>query len=193
MNQGGFKPNQTGKATPYDNTASGMTSINVNDAIDELKGIGAAGAMGIFPLVFTGDLTTANEFMALTSSSMEGEETQPVMPFAVKIVGLTFMNDSNNRDCDIEVHHCSGTDTASTRDLIFQIRNARSAHATNFTPVQLAAGDRVTIYVADQGDDASDVTVILYCQITSLATANTQQNFAGSVTRTASGGTTVAF
>lgn len=185
--------NQTGKATPFDNTSNGFNSINTQDAIEEVKGLAANGSGGTFSIVFTGSGITSNEFLTVCDTSLASEDTQYVLPFACQLIAFSFMSDSNNRDSDIELHHCSGTATATTRDLIFQLRNVRSAFATDFTKPTFAAGDRICMYAADQGDDPSDVVVTLIFQITSLGTANTLQNFSGTITRTASGGTNVAF
>ena len=78
---------------------------------------------------------------------------------------------------------------AKNLDFEWQIRNARTARKTNFaTDIIFDAGDKIGIYVADQGTDLSSVTVTLYFAVIDDTEGEVIDNYSGNFATDSGGG-----
>lgn len=80
-----------------------------------------------------------------------------VVPQPAKISAITFVNTNDEADVDVELY------INGTRQLTWEIRNSRWAYkAVDLFDLELNAGDRVSLFCKDAGDNATDVLITVH-------------------------------
>lgn len=167
----------------FDNSSNGFTSQLVQPAIEEAKN---STISSVYNLTFTNDGSSENKWLEL-SSGIASNDTQSLIVVNSRIVGLTFSNKRNNVDCDIEVNISNLSEGITiNRTLIFEIRNSRTftswfSSSTNVN-FSLNAGDKISVYIRDRGDNPDDAVVNLFFKTTSESTISTSENYTSSIT-----------
>jgi len=132
----------------FDNSSNGFSSTNIQSAIEE------AGSGLTVPVHFNqlwSEEKGKNKWLTL-SEEAKGDKTLFIVPFDCKVVALTWSNEKDNVDRDIEIYK-NGTSSA---DKIFtwQIRASRTRYKTNLlTGLSFLQGDRVAVFSRDKGKD----------------------------------------
>lgn len=182
------------KEVIFDNTTNGFISDNVQDAIEESK-TSVVGSM--FQTLFENNGTSTNIWLNYGANPASSNSVFAVMPFDCKLVACSFTNAASSVDLDIQVNIANqGSSNTVNRTIIFQVRNDRVATFSfpnsNNSNLLLNQGDKVGVYIRDQGDNANDPVVTLYFKVLEEVDQNTQENFSSNLSTTLAG-TTVTF
>lgn len=164
---------------PFDNSSNGFTSDNAQDAIEEAQ----ASAVGKgFQLTYHENGSATNTWIEHEGANIPSDEAPGVVPWDARLVGITFTNDNRNVDTQIQIAISNFSTTNSNIDRAYkwQLTNVRSAVWTNETTgFTVNKGDRIGIYMADQGGNASDVVVKLYFIVTNNSNGELTENHTG--------------
>lgn len=83
-----------------------------------------------------------------------------IVPQPIKISAITFVNTNDEADVDIELYQ------NGTRILSWEVRNSRWAYkAVDLYDLQLNAGDRVSLFCKDAGDNACCVLITVHYNV----------------------------
>jgi len=122
----------------------------------------------IHQLAYSGVGSAKNKWLVLYGDNKKKSNEAPgLMMWKSKLVGISFTNEKKSVETDVLIHVASENDGASptTEVLNWQVRNSRVCRKTNFSPdIIFEPGDKIGIYLKDQGTDPKDPTVILYFQ-----------------------------
>ena len=122
--------------------------------------IGLPGS-GIFPLVVWHENVTTNDWFRLWHNHTDKTDKRPYFsPFNFNIIGYTVMNKITSIDQDLEIY-INGT-LIGNRVATIELRN-RFQYDMTLTPIEISAGDRVSFFSRDQGKDAEDLMIQLWC------------------------------
>ncbi len=145
---------------------------------------------GVFQLTFTSEYTAADAW--LDSDGRSTNESPQVIPWGCRLAGMTFTNANNSADTDVVVYKTAEGAAASTAAIAttWQVRNARTARKTNYGPtdVTFVAGDKISIWMDDQGTNPSGITVVMYFMITECAGGEVQDEWTGDIPSPPGGG-----
>lgn len=149
----------------------------VSTTTDQIEGC-------IFPVTFSYGSSIHNKWLSHPGeTSIPSDDTQAIVPFNSKLVGIVFSNKRNNANADIEVHVAPfGSGSNESNVLTWQLRSIRSARKTNFSSeILFLAGDKIGIYCKRPGSmkHPKDVVVILYLQITDINSEEQTENYSG--------------
>ncbi len=169
----------------FDNSSNGYTALTTQDAIEETQN-SIIGALDTY--VFTENATASNKWLSYESDSIPSDETPAIIMFDSELVGISFTNDDNGSDTDIEIYK-SVKDSGSTTSKIatFEIRNKRVAKFSNFTPIAIDSGDKISVFARDRGTNPSGVVVKLYFKVTNFNTENSGEDFSSDFSLTIGG------
>ena len=182
------------KSIRFDNSTNGFTSTEVQSAIEESK-TSVVGSM--FQTLFENNGTSSNIWLNYGANPASSNSVFTLMPFNCKLVACSFTNAASSADLDIQVNIANqGSGNTVNRTIIFQVRNDRVAtfsfpNSSN-SNLLLNQGDKVGVYIKDQGDNANDPVVTLYFKVLEEVDQNTQENFSTNLSTTLAG-TTVTF
>lgn len=117
-------------------------------------------------------------------NSLSSDKTTAIVPFACSVIGLTYSNQQSGVDVDVEIHAADANTTLSSQTTRYTqvIRNQRFVSDTTMTGVDFNAGDKVGVFLKDQGTNSKYVTVVLYLKITDDTTLLHQENISGGMT-----------
>jgi hypothetical protein len=135
-----------------------------------------------FQVEFTAGGNVANTWLAVSDAALPSNITPWVVSFPCRLAGIFFSNANANVDQDVEIYAANaGAGNAETLRYTWQVRNARVSYDTNISAgaLILNPGDKVGVFVRDQGDNAKDVCVGLYVEITQRTLAAATENYAG--------------
>lgn len=104
-----------------------------------------------------------------------------IVPFDMTVKNISFVVTNNNTDTDIEIWRGVVNDDFNNASKIHtsEVRDARSAVISDVN-LALAAGDKVAIYLKDQGGDEKSPhspVVTLWCEVTDTTTTSFVDNF----------------
>jgi len=143
MNEVAFIRTQQARQTPFDNSTNGFIATNVQDAIEEIIN-SPVGKLSNSP-VFINNGATKDKWLALDGSFSSSEKIPCVMLYDCYLSGITYSNDSDGSDSDLQVFK-NGI-LIGNIVYTFPIRNKKTAWKNNIgTAVQLNAGDRISAY-----------------------------------------------
>ncbi len=112
-------------------------------------------------------------------------ETPHIMPWACKLVAITFTNKESSADTELQVNRVDEGQGNSPSPTVFSwiIDNARVARKTDFSPdVTFAKGDKIAIFAKQRGGtDPSQVKVMLYLTVTAADESNNIENYSGDI------------
>jgi hypothetical protein len=124
-------------------------------------------------MAFTKNGSITNAWMSYYENSIPSNNVHGIVPWKSKLIGITFSNTYSSRDVDIKVYVAGDGDGNSplTKALEWQLRNVRVAYKTDFSPdILFDAGDKVAIFMSDQGSNPHDPVIVLHFQVTTDAT-----------------------
>ena len=130
---------------------------------------GGGGGLGgrLFDITFENPSSIGGDWLQL--GGFPSNETPHVMPFAGKLVGITFSNKESNADTELEVRVVNEGAGNSPYSTLFTwvIDNARTARKTDFaSEVTFTKGDKIAIFAKQRGDtDPSQVKVTMYLTV----------------------------
>lgn len=160
---------------PFDNSSNGFTATKTQAAIEEIR----TSPVGVLDTYVFSELgIAANEWLEYGGSSIKSNETFAILPFSAKLIACTFSCDDGGSDTDIEVHKAPvGSGGSAAKVATFEVRNRRVARFSDFTHVQFNAGDKFSVYMNDQGTNASNVVVKLYFLVSEFNRVNAGEDF----------------
>lgn len=114
-------------------------------------------------------------------SSLTSDRSPAIVPFGCTLVGVTFTNRVTGVDQDVQINVSAAGDPPATITTAYTqaIRNQRFVADTTMTGVNFNAGDKIGVYLMDQGTNASYVSVILFLQVTDNTPALHEENISG--------------
>ena len=138
----------------------------------------------IYSVMFNHDGGSANVWMDLGGGgSMSSDQNPYIVPFRSRLRGITFTNEDNNVDTQVQIRKLNAGDTNTGNEASvfnWSLSNVRVARKSNFaSPVIFEPGDKVAIALVDIGDNPSDVVVRLYLEILEYVEEESSENFNG--------------
>ena len=85
---------------------------------------------------------------------------------------------------DVEIHVSRfGDGNISTTEFVWQLRGVRTATKTDIALDELALfpGDKIAVFLADQGGNARDVFVGVYVEITERSSEENSEDWTGTI------------
>jgi len=101
-------------------------------------------------------------------TSIPSNNTRAIIPWNCTLFGVSYSNQYNNRDVDIEVYK-NGT-ASSDKVFTLEVRNLRWKYKTNISGVNFLPGDRISCRTRDRGDNSNDPVVHLFYKIMNFST-----------------------
>lgn len=145
-------------------------------AADILSAVGG----NITTAVFSNNSTTKNKWLECYGDE-SSDEVPFIVPFNCKLAALTFSNEEDGVDVDMQLHkstHGSGGNAIEIFN--WELRDIRTAVQSTITPtITLLAGDKIGMYAKDQGTNSKSPRVILYFERVDNVTVNLTENFSG--------------
>lgn len=150
-----FNITPTADGIPFDNDTNGFMADNVQDAIEEA----VTGIEGdLLDFLFTSSGNTADKWLGVGNGSTSSNTLPFVLPHDSELVWLTFSNQDDNVDIDIEFYK------NGTLVYTWNIRNKRTAWKTDISGISCTQGDRVSCfarkYTGGTGDSTAQDPVI---------------------------------
>jgi len=145
--------------------------------ISDVVSLGDAGGI-ILPIVFNTESKAKNKWLSHEGdNSLSSDDTPAIIPFNCKLVGVTFCNEEEKVDTDIEIYQTMKNDNVRNKISTWQIRSARTGHKTNLIEMVFTAGDKIGVYLRDAGAEPEKVIVIIYVQIYELLKEENTESF----------------
>lgn len=127
-----------------------------------------------------------NKWISLQShKGLTSDSTPAVLPWESKLVGINFVNSSDDSSTDIELYKAD-VNNGSTNEkiLTWSLSNVRVARKTDLGDTYIfSAGDKIAIFLKDSGgkgrDNPDDVVINLFFQILSGNEEESSENFSG--------------
>jgi hypothetical protein len=145
-------------------------------------------------LAFVKNGSAKNTWLSLYENGISSNVSPAIMPWKSKLIGISFTNKKDNADPTIKIYIADEGDGNSPLTKMFEwdLTSARVARKTNFTSdIIFDAGDKIGVFIADEGGDAQDPVVVLYFRVEDDAineesTENYSDNFSlgGTTSRT---------
>ena len=103
-----------------------------------------------------------NVWLEFSSSSAPSNSSPLVCPYGAELIALTFSNTSDDKSTDAEIYKNGVLETT------WQIRNKRTAFKSDFSGVNFAQGDRVSLFIREftMGDNPTTPIIEFYFNIT---------------------------
>lgn len=144
-----FYISPTADSIPFDNDTNGFTADNVQDAIEEVQGdkIGK-----LLDFIFTASGNTADKWLGVGNGSTSSNTLPFIVPQSAKLSWLTFSNQDDNVDIDVEVY-INGA-------LLYTwlVRNKRTSYKTNLPTLAMNQGDRLSCFIKKYAGGTGDQT-----------------------------------
>jgi len=149
---------------------NGFVAKNVQEAIEEARGSSIFTVVGnIHQLVYGNKGYSNNKWLKLYGDSKKPSNEAPgVVVWKSKLIGISFTNDSDGVNTDVEIHVSSQGDGSSPTSVVYTwgIINSRVCRKTDFSPdVIIEKGDKVGVYLKGTGNNPTDPNVVMYFQI----------------------------
>ena len=128
------------------------------------EGTLGGGNILVHTFVYVGQI--GNNWLGNMHPSMASDTSPLVIPYAGNIVGMTFVNEKNNRSMDFEIYKALYTAGASdTLEHTTEVRSARAVTDTSMN-IPVAPGDKIAIKsVVVNNQKPSGVIISLYTKI----------------------------
>jgi len=138
---------------------------------------------GMHQLIYTEDnYSCGNKWLGLADANISSSTTFGIAPWRSKLVGITFSNKDTNANTIIKIYSTAEDAPLSpkTLDYSWTITNQRSARKTNFiTDIIFDAGDKIGLYLENNGQNPDHPVVTLYFQILDDVTGEGNDNQSG--------------
>jgi hypothetical protein len=161
-------------------------SISVISGTETVTISGESSGLGSLPgktyqISYGNSGVTSNKWLEVGHGNPSNQSPH-VLPFASQLIGMTFSNKNDNVDSDIELYVAVSGTGASPLELavLWQIRDIRIARRTDIiaSGINFNPGDKLAVYIRNQGQSPSDSVFNCYLQIdTSSAADVATENF----------------
>jgi len=138
-----------------------------------------------FQIEFTNGGNTANTWLAVSDSNLSSTTTPWVVAFDCRLAALAFSNRNDDVEQDVEIHVArEGDGNTNALEFTWPIRNVRTQTKTDIAidELPLFPGDKVALFMANQGNNARDVFVGVYVEITERTSGETFEDWTGNIT-----------
>lgn len=161
---------------PFDNSTNGFVSDDVQDAIEELTDTFVGKG---FQTTFLGKGELKNKWMENEDSHIESNQTPNIFKYESRLVGIDYQNKKKNSDPIILIAISDyGAGNTISRSYKWTLNNVRVAMKTNqFTGFTINAGDKMAVYVKDNGGDPRDLVVTMDFLVTDAPATELSENF----------------
>jgi len=147
----------------------------VSDNVKE----GMLESLGTFNITWGSTGLSKDEWMELNPGNT-ADETFLVVLFPMKLIGVSASSSNTNRSYDIEIHYSTEGQAVLDQSILHtsEVRGARTYWQTSGMPATiLNPGDKIGVYVRDQGNDPRNISINTLFSITSLATEVGDESF----------------
>jgi len=138
-----------------------------------------------FQIEFTNGGNTSNTWLAVSDSNLSSTTSPWVVAFPCRLAALAFSNRNENVEQDIEIHVARfGDGNAAVTEFVWELRNVRTAVKSDISITELSfePGDKVAVFVANQGNNARDVFTGMYVEIIQRTSEEISEDWAGDLT-----------
>ena len=151
---------QVSSSIPFDNSVTNLNATNIQELGEEFIN-SPIGCLDI--MVFNENGIARNQWLESYRNSIPSNESPQVLPFDAKLIAVTYSNSAQGSDTDIQIHK-SSLGSGSTLSLVttLQVRASRVSRFSNITPISFNAGDKIAVYLQDQGIRTTNVVIKLY-------------------------------
>ena len=144
---------------PFDNDTNNFVSEDTQSAIEEARDTAAGFPRAGLALVQNGTMGDGD----LVSYSHLTPQTPIVFPVNTKLNEITFSNNRNSIECDLEIYDGGiGGTLIKTVNISTGAGVATQAVDLNIDNITFNAGDKIQIIYRDQGTNARDMVVVLW-------------------------------
>lgn len=150
-----FPAKDVASSTPFDNSTNGFTADDVQEAIEEVRGIAEPLRVPI-NLIYNGTLSNG-DFIGY-SNLLPGDATPIVIPITGTFVEFTWSNSRTN--CDFALEFRLGSTTA-TPFFTWSVDNTQTASIVLGTPEPVTIGGTMFVKYIDEGTNAADAAIVL--------------------------------
>jgi hypothetical protein len=156
---------------------SGSSTVTVSG---ESSGLGSLPGK-TYQISYGNSGVTSNKWLEVGHGNPSNQSPH-VLPFASQLIGMTFSNKNDYVDSDIELYTAVSGGGASPLELVltWEIRDIRTARRTDIigSGIYFNPGDKMAVYLRNQGQSPSDTVFNCYLQIdTSSAADVATENF----------------
>lgn len=150
--------NPVAEEIPFENDGTDFDSINLQDAVEE-AGTGVTVALNTprYTLVLQHNGTVGNNTFFGYSNLLPGDDTPIIVPIKSDLFEFTFSNSNSNADYTLEFRKNSTTGTT-----FYTVSKVNTQFFVDTTVNEsFLEGDEVYIKYIDDGNNASDVGLVL--------------------------------
>lgn len=164
--------NIQGAATLVESTP-GEVDININDTNDDFKN-----SIVTWKFIRNG---SADDVWLDSAENISSDETPRVSPFNMRLIAVEWSNKNVNVDTDIQIRRALANNAAND-SLLYQYlpgnnRRLGTKRVPESSAVDVAIGDKIAIFIGDEGTDPSDMVVTLYWKVLSSPLTDYNENF----------------
>jgi len=169
----------------------GIGGITVTSGTNHVTVSGEATGIGSIPgktyqISYGNSGVTSNKWLEVGHGNPSNQSPH-VLPFSSQLIAMTFSNKNPGISCDVEVYVAASGVGASpiTNVITWQLRNVRVGRRTDViaSGISFTPGQKVAIYVRNQGSNPQDTVVNMYLQIDVVTEeVPVTENFSGNFT-----------
>ena len=160
----------------------GSSDLSVNDAIEFLQKFQRTETVvdTMYQLSFIRNGSGQNKWLHV-AINLPSNETFNIIPFKSRLKCITFSNSKSGVDTDVEIWKSSLNNGPNESQIFnWQLRDVRIARTSNFpSTITFDPGDKVAIFLDDEGTNSNDIIVTLYLQILEENNSENTENFSG--------------
>ena len=108
----------------------------------------------LLPFWFTNNGNTSNKWLFFGNSSATSDTDPLIVPYNMNLVGLTFVNSDDDRNCDIEIYK------NGVLFYTWEIRAKRLQWDSTLDVAEFNGGDRMSIFVRRVGNKTPNTPII---------------------------------
>lgn len=163
----------------FDNSTNGFVADNTQAAIEETKN---SSVSSLITFEYWNNGTSSNTWLNTAGSPHPSDNVPRIVPVRSKLVGVTFTNANDDVDLDIRVVISKyGEGSAVNRTIIYELRDKRTYRNFHYDNLSsnliLDAGDKVSVYIKDEGGNPNDPVVTLYLKTLDESNGILSENF----------------
>jgi len=143
-------------------------NVAINKVGDQMNvNIGGISNIGfLYCMSFVKNGSAQNKFSDSIACNIPSDYSPQPCPFNMELIGITFTNNKAGSDFDIEVWKSDRNDGPNEYKVTeWQVRNGRIGYKTNITGKNFNAGDKVAIFIDDEGMNPNDMGTVLIFKI----------------------------
>lgn len=162
----------------FNNSTNDFVSDDVQDAIEEARDtlIGK-----IFNQSFHDDgIVVSGRWLSMEDGLGSSDEIPFVVPFDCELIAVTYTNEDPNTDGTIFIQKADyNSGSTDSTELTLSFTNVRTATYSNFTRPSFSAGDKIAVFLENDGTNPDEPRVVLYFQIKDNTLQNLTENWSG--------------